>query len=100
MRADAGDWRVSDDDQVWSVAAEIFSDTYRHVSDDRWERVGEVSGRHAVPGEVIHSLEGDQLAGDAEWVLRGPAGEEWLVSADHLAAHYQPISDDSLTGAP
>ncbi len=100
LRADAGDWRVSDDHQVWSVAAEIFTDTYRHVSDDRWERIGEVTGRRAVPGEVIHSLEGDQLGGADEWVLRGPAGEEWLVSADHLTAHYQPVTDDSLSGAP
>jgi hypothetical protein len=91
LRADVGDWRVSDGDQVWSVAGEIFTRTYAHLGGDRWRRTGEVSGRPATPGEIVRSLEGDQIAAAGEWVLRGDAGEEWLVTSSHLAAHYRPL---------
>lgn len=91
LRADIGDWRVSDGDQVWSVAGEIFTRTYADLGGDRWRRIGEVSGRPATPGEIVRSLEGDQIAATDEWVLRGDAGEEWLVTSAHLAAHYRHL---------
>ncbi len=99
LRARAGDWRVSDGDQIWSVAGEIFRDTYRHVVEDRWARVGEVQARPAAAGEVITSLEGDQVAGAGDWVLRGRAGEEWLVSSAHLSLHYRRLDAPGPDGA-
>ena len=39
----------------------------------------------------MHSLEGDQTARPGQWVLRGVAGEEWLVSAEHLEATYDRV---------
>ena len=39
----------------------------------------------------MHSLEGDQTARLGQWVLRGVAGEEWLVSTEHLEATYDRI---------
>jgi hypothetical protein len=64
-----------------------------HLGGDRWRRTGEVSGRPAAPGEIVRSLEGDQIAAAGEWVLRGDAGEEWLVTSAHLAAHYRPLPE-------
>lgn len=93
LRAAVGDWRVSDGEQVWSVAGEIFTRTYTHLAGDRWRRIGEVSGRPATPGEIVRSLEGDQIAAAGEWVLRGDAGEEWVVTATHLANHYRRVPE-------
>ena len=89
MHGEAGDWEVTDDDgAARSIAPSIFEQTHEPVGGDRWRRVGEVRGRRARPGEVVHSLEGDQSARHGQWVLRGVEGEEWLVSAEHLEASY------------
>ena len=92
MRGQAGDWEVTDDDgAARSVDAAIFEETHEPIDGDRWRRVGEVRGRQARPGEVVHSLEGDQTARLGQWVLRGVAGEEWLVSTEHLESSYDRI---------
>ena len=92
MRGQAGDWEVTGDDgAARSVDAAIFEQTHEQVDGDRWRRVGEVRGRQAYPGEVVHSLEGDLTAGLGQWVLRGVAGEEWLVSTEHLESMYDRL---------
>ena len=89
MHGSAGDWEVTDDGgAARSVDAAIFEQTHEPIDGDRWRRVGEVRGRQARPGEVVHSLEGDQTARPGQWVLRGVAGEEWLVSTEHLETTY------------
>ena len=67
------------------------SRTHEPLDGDRWRRVGEIRGRQARPGEVVHSLEGDQTARPGQWVLRGVDGEEWLVSTEHLEATYDRV---------
>ncbi|MFL6047085.1 MAG: RyR domain-containing protein [Propionibacteriaceae bacterium] len=90
MRAEAGDWRITDDaGRSWSVASDIFVSTYEHVGGDRWRRAGQASARPALAGEVINSLEGRQTASEGDWVIQGPKGEEWLASSHHFAASYQ-----------
>jgi hypothetical protein len=92
LRGRAGDWEVFDEDgSSRSVAASIFERTHEPLGGDRWRRVGEVRGRHARPGEVVHSLEGDLTARPGQWVLHGVAGEEWLVSEEHLAESYDRV---------
>jgi hypothetical protein len=92
MRGQAGDWEVTGDDgAARSVDATIFDQTHEPIDGDRWRRVGEVCGRQARAGEVVHSLEGDQTARLGQWVLRGVAGEEWLVSAEHLEETYDRV---------
>ena len=94
----AGDWEVTDGDGTSrSVDADIFEKTHEPVGGDRWRRVGEIRGRLARPGEVVHSLEGDQRARPGQWVLRGVEGEEWLVPAEHLEASYDRVDGSSAT---
>ncbi len=94
MRGRAGDWEVTDDDgAARSVDADIFEETHEPIDGDRWRRTGVVTGRQARPGEVVHSLEGDQVARLGQWVLRGVAGEEWLVSTEHLRSAYDRIEE-------
>jgi hypothetical protein len=97
MHGNAGDWAVTDDDGATrSVAASIFEQTHEPVDGDRWRRTGEIRGRQARPGEVVHSLEGDQVARPGQWVLRGVEGEEWLVPAEHLETAYDRVDDSSV----
>ena len=92
MHGRAGDWEVTDDDGVSrSVAASIFEKTHEQVDGDRWRRVGEIRGRQARPGELVHSLEGDQRARLGQWVLRGVEGEEWLVPVERLETTYDRV---------
>ena len=92
LHGQAGDWEVSGDDGATrSVAASIFERTHEPLAGDRWRRVGEIRGRLARPGEVVHSLEGDLTARPGQWVLHGVAGEEWVVSAEHLEQSYDRV---------
>ena len=100
LRGEAGDWEVSDASGSRSVAAETFEQTHQHLSGDRWRRTGEVEARRARPGEVIHSPEGTATARDDQWVLRGSADEQWLVSEGHLARAYEPVDDAQAMPRP
>jgi hypothetical protein len=92
MHGNAGDWEVTDDDGTTrSISPSIFEKTHEPLDGDRWRRVGEVRGRLARPGEVVHSLEGDQTARPGQWVLRGVEEEEWLVPAEHLEQSYERV---------
>jgi hypothetical protein len=91
----AGDWEVTDEDGVTrSIAPSIFEKTHEAIDGQRWRRVGEIRGRRARPGEVVHSLEGDQTARVGQWVLRGVEDEEWLVPVEHLEASYDRLDVD------
>lgn len=94
LHGQPGDWEVTGDDGgTRSVAASIFERTHEPLGGDRWRRVGEVRGRRARPGEVVHTLEGDLTARAGQWVLHGVAGEEWLVSGEHLEESYDRVED-------
>ena len=97
MQANAGDWQITNDTgRSWSVASDIFPSTYSHIAGDRWRRTGSAQARPAVPGEVINSLEGRQTAAAGDWVIRGPKGEEWVITAKHFAGSYQISEPSSL----
>jgi hypothetical protein len=88
MRANAGDWAVEADGEVWSVRDNIFRATHEHVGGRQWQRCGKVLARPAQPGETIQTLEGPATAADGDWVVRGADGEEWPVPADEFAQRY------------
>ncbi|WP_232078810.1 RyR domain-containing protein [Mycobacterium florentinum] len=88
MRADAGDWAISEDGKVWSVRDDIFRDTYEPAGDGRWQRKGRVQARPAYPGETINTLEGPTNAAEGDWVVRGSGGEQWPVPGDEFARRY------------
>jgi hypothetical protein len=93
MHGNAGDWEVSDGSGSRSITASIFAKTHEHVDGDRWRRTGEIRGRRARTGEVVRSLEGDQVARADQWVLRGVEDEEWLVSSEHLETAYDQVDN-------
>ncbi len=100
MQADAGDWQVRDDAGcTWSVRDDIFRATYEQAPEGRWRRTGTVQARRACPGEVVDTLEGAVRAESGQWVLRGDAGEQWPVPAEHFARCYEgPVVGDGSAG--
>jgi hypothetical protein len=90
MHAGAGDWSLHDDQKGrdWSVRDDLFRASYQHVSGTQWRRTGFVDARPARAGETITTLEGPVVAAAGSWVLRGPEGEQWPVSADWFARNY------------
>ncbi|HZQ33155.1 MAG TPA: hypothetical protein VFB19_15640 [Mycobacterium sp.] len=90
MRAQPGDWAVTDDaGSERSVAADVFESTHEQVADDRYRRSGIVSARRATPGEVVTTLEGDVVANADDWVVRGSQGEQWPVPDEQFRASYE-----------
>jgi hypothetical protein len=90
LRGAAGDWEVFDPrGHTHSVAAAVFEASHKRIDGDRWRRVGTVQVRPAREGERIVTLEGDLVANAGEWVVRGDLGEEWIISAERLAAGYE-----------
>lgn len=92
LRAQAGDWRVGDETgRRWSVAPDAFAASYTQVADGRWARTGTVQARRAHRGELVRTLEGDVLAGEGDWIVRGTAGEQWPVTAEQFALNYSAV---------
>lgn len=100
MRADAGDWAISEDGKVWSVRDDIFRDTYEAAGNGQWQRKGRVQARPAYPGETINTLEGPTNATEGDWVVRGASGEQWPVPGDEFARRYAAYRPPEEAHAP
>ncbi|OBH47379.1 RyR domain-containing protein [Mycobacterium mantenii] len=98
MRADAGDWAITEDGKLWSVRDDIFRDTYEPAGDGRWRRKGRVQARPAQPGETVDTLEGPTIAADGDWVVRGRAGEQWPVPGAEFARRYAEVRPSEEAG--
>ena len=89
MQAGAGDWAVRGaNGQTWSVRDDIFRSTHE-FDGTHWHRTGSAQARKANAGEVIQTLEGPLTAQAGDWVVRGPAGEQWPVRPDVFRQQYQ-----------
>lgn len=94
MHADAGDWEVSGEGgDTWSVRDDIFRLTYQPVDGEHWRRDGVVQARPAHTGEVIDTLEGPLTAQAGDWVVRGPAGEQWPVRPEAFGRQYERVAE-------
>lgn len=45
-----------------------------------------------IPGIVIRTLEGDHLAREGDWVIRGVSGEFYPCKPDIFDATYEPVA--------
>ena len=90
MRAEPGDWEVSDGDgPPWSVNKERFAETYQYVQGDEWRRTGIALARCAVEGEIVETREGPGLARAGDWVVKGERGEQWPVPQADFRKNYE-----------
>lgn len=99
MQAGGGDWAVGGrSGQTWSVRDDVFQSTHEQLDGTHWRRTGEVRARKARAGEVVETLEGPLTAQHGDWIVRGPAGEEWPVGPEIFREQYEgPLAEDGAT---
>jgi hypothetical protein len=89
MEAQAGDWAVIDErGDERSVAAKVFDSTHEQIGPQRYRRSGTVLARRAAQREVVHTLEGDVVANDGDWIVQGGQGEQWPVPDEQFRRTY------------
>jgi hypothetical protein len=71
------------------VTPEVFELSHERIDENHWRRTGTVEVRPARSAERIETLEGPVVANAGEWVVRGRLGDEWVISAERLAAGYE-----------
>lgn len=104
LTASPGDLMLTDGTHEWSIDPTEFERTYRRIGDACFERIGEVQARPAVPGEVVASAEGTEVAVPGDWLVCNDAGYAWLVSSAHFEQAYcsprKPSSPSEGQGSP
>ena len=71
-----------------SVKPDSFAATYRQVKGDVYERTGEVWARPAQPGERVLTQEGEDVAGEGQWLVTDDDGNSWFVPEDVFTSGY------------
>ena len=94
----AGDWRVIDAaGNVRTVTDSEFRSSHAPLDDGRWERVGTFRAWRVPEAVVIRTKEGHATASPGDWVVEGPGGERWPVSAEQFGESYRSRLDQLAT---
>ncbi|BBZ65897.1 hypothetical protein MINS_13260 [Mycolicibacterium insubricum] len=91
MRANTGDWWVTDGDAGWSVAADVFAQTYEHVDGDRYRKTAPVHAVQLAETVLVQTLEGTATGQPGDWLVRNPGGECWPVTGADFARRYERV---------
>jgi hypothetical protein len=90
LSARAGDWRLSDGVEEWTVEADIFARTYRRLPDGRFTKDAPVDAARTDRPLDVPTCEGVARAEAGDWVLRGVDGELWTVTDAYFRSTYTP----------
>ena len=89
MVAQPGDMIITDPEGgIRSVTPASFTATYVQVEGDVYERTGEVWARPAQPGERVLTQEGEDVAGEGQWLVTDDDGNSWFVPEDVFTSGY------------
>ncbi|WP_431241004.1 PGDYG domain-containing protein (plasmid) [Mycolicibacterium aichiense] len=89
LRANAGDWWVTDGDDRWSVASDIFESTYTHIRDDEYRKTATVTATEMPEEFAVQTLEGVATGVAGDWLVCNPSGECWPVAAAAFLRRYE-----------
>ncbi|WP_175616190.1 PGDYG domain-containing protein [Mycobacterium sp. GA-1841] len=88
----AGDWWVTDDrGDRWSVAADVFAQTYEQLPDGRYRKAAQVVATELTETVTVQTLEGLATAEPGDWLVRNPGGECWPVPAADFSRRYEKV---------
>lgn len=91
MVAQPGDMIITDPEGgIRSVKPDSFNATHVHVEGDVYERTGEVWARPAQPGERVATQEGEDVAGEGQWLVTDDDGNSWFVPENSFEFGYRP----------
>lgn len=80
---------------TWNEVCDFLGDAAKMEENGIKGRMGEADSPNA-PGQreinlVIHTLEGDHLACENDWIIRGVKGEFYSCKPDIFEATYEPV---------
>ncbi|MBP6746082.1 hypothetical protein KA344_12680 [bacterium] len=93
MRGEAGDWMVSDaSGSKWTVKPDIFAKTYGEVPGclGQYQKTALGVARRLTFPTTIETLEGKGSGNAGDYMMRGPAGESYIVSKSKFESIYVP----------
>ena len=91
MTVAIGDRVIMDlDGGIRSVKPDSFNATHVPVEGNAYERTGEVWARPAQPGERVLTQEGEDIAGEDQWLVTDDDGHSWFVPENVFELGYRP----------
>ena len=91
MTVAIGDRVIMDvDGGIRSIKPDSFNATYKQVEGNVYERIGEVWARPAKPGERVLTQEGEDVAGEDQWLVTDDDGNSWFVPENAFEFGYRP----------
>jgi hypothetical protein len=86
----AGDWHVIDDSgDERTVRDREFRATHELLRGNRWRRTGTVRAWLVSETTVVRTMEGRAVARLGDWIVQGPCGERWPVTAEQFTRGYR-----------
>lgn len=92
MTAEPGDVILTAGNRTWSIKPDLFDRDYELIVGHRYRRRGVVRARRAIPGEVVDSLEGKDVATVDQWYVQDVSGDTWLAPDEHFRTNYKRLS--------
>jgi hypothetical protein len=100
QRAQADDWLVDNDGDVYTVAADSFARTYRQISPGRWVKSAPVWAEQAAQAGSVATQEGRTHYEAGDWLVsnREDGSDAYAVSAAKFDQLYEPDPDAGPAG--
>lgn len=92
LRGEVGDWVLEADGSQWTVEDAIFTSTYAHVADDRWQKVGLVRAVCVTEATAVETPEGIAHAAPGDWLLASDEAGAWPVDEATFASRYTRVT--------
>lgn len=95
QRAQAGDWLVEHDGQVYTVAADSFARTYRAAGPGRWLKTTPIWAEAATQDGSVATKEGRTYFKAGDWLVSNQAdgSDSYAISANTFHKLYEPDPD-------
>ena len=90
VNGEPGDWKITQDGRTWTVVDSVFRRRYAAEGPGFRSR-GVIRARPGRAGELIETMEGPATVAEGDWVVKGEAGEEWLVPAEVFERSYSAV---------
>ena len=92
MEGKAGDWKVTGPDGgIWTIKPDIFAKTYTEVSPGVYAKSALATAQLIPHDMIVHTLEGDVPASAGDFLVTGPAGEQYPVPAAKFRGMYKQV---------
>jgi len=95
QHANAGDWQVYTDGEVYTVAADSFAGTYRQEGPGRWLKSTPVWAERAAQAGSVATKEGRTHHDTGDWLVSNTedGSDSYAISAGKFDTMYAPDPD-------